>query len=191
MKRISVTRLACLTAARIYKYYREPSAERKFYGLRKTVVEAGPTTDRLLSMSNMAIHKDRRYYITFDEVIIRDDVAYLYTRKVARNGSKPSHLTKCQTQVGLLAAFFELSSMRMCTVKRLVEHGYKSNNIDLRPYKLVYVLDYNGQEYDIMPNSIACLGWAHAKMQAVDSEAGASIFDQLPLPEVVALGMAK
>ena len=191
MNRISVSRLACLSAKRICQYYRNPALENKFYGLHNTVLAEGISTDKLLGMSCMSEYKGKKYYITFDEVVLREGVAYLYVRKIARKGSKPQHLAKCQMQVGLLAAFLELSAGRLTTVKRIVDHGYKRNSIDLQAYKIVYVLDYNGTEYDVMPNTVACLGWAHAKMLSLGLESNAVAFDKLPLPEVVSLEMAK
>ena len=184
MKKISVSRLACLTAERIHTFYRNPPLETKFFGLHKTVLAEGADTKKNLCMTNMALSRGKEYFITFDEVIVEEWVAYLYIRKTARKGSKPYHLAKSKAQVGLLAAFFELSDKKLFTVRRLLDHGYKSNTVDLYHYKCVFVLDYNGKEYDIVPNEQSCLDWADAKMEAVDDECKAVAFDSLPLPEV-------
>lgn len=189
MKKISVSRLACLSAESIHAFYRNPSSENKFFGLHKTVIAEGVKTKKNLCMTNMALHRGKEYFITFDEVCVTSDCAYLYIRKTARKGSKPYHLEKSKAQVGLLASFFELSDKKLFTVRRLLDHGYKSNTVDLNGLTLVYILDYNGKEYDVVPDEQSCLDWAHAKMQAVDDECKAVAFDSLPLPEVSEWGM--
>ena len=184
MKKISVSRLACLTAERIHTFYRNPASENKFFGLHATVIKAGARTKKLLCMTNMALNRGKKYFITFDEVVVEGDCAHLYIRKTARKGSKPYHLEKSKAQVGLLATFFELSDKKLFTVRRLLDHGYKSNMVDLNGLDLIYILDYNGKEYDIVPNEQSCLDWADAKMEAVDDECKAVAFDSSPLPEV-------
>ena len=180
MKKIAVSRLACLQARQINKFYRNPGLEKKFLGLSNSVIQAGADTDRLLAMSTMAQHNGFEFYLTFDEAIQSHDVTYLIIRKTARKASKDVHLVKCLNQVALLRAYFELSDGRLATVRRLVDAGYKRNTIELEGKPVVYVLDYNGVFYDVA-TSDEYLDWGERKLVAVDLPTTAADMDAEPM----------
>ena len=186
MKKISVSRLVSMSAEKINGFYLSPSSERKFKGIHPSVRAEGRSSPKLLCLSSMASHKNKDYYLTFDEVVDTGDLVYLYIRRVAKKGTPASHLEKSKVLVGMMATFFSQSDQVLHTVRRLVDHGYPRRLINLAERDCVFILDYNGVQYDIVPNIKKCLAWADAKMMAVNDECKASAFDSLPLPEVEA-----
>jgi len=179
MRHMAIARLVSLSAKQIHAFYSDPKGEKKFEGLHKNVAEAGADTDRFLSVSSMATVRGKDYYITFDEVILKGDIAYCIMRKEAKN------LDQSKVLVGCLASVFNQSLMRLSTVKRLVEAGYKRRVLDLTTYDCVFVLAFGSQLYDVVADEDSCLQWLHAKMNAADSKTASAAFDRHPLPEVV------
>ena len=184
MNRMSVSRLVNMSAAKIHYLYTNPAQDSTFKGIHKSVEAEGRGSARLMCMSAMATYKDKRYYFTVDEVTQDEDGVIVCTiKKTARTNSKIDHFEKSLTYVSMIATMFELSDKKLCTVKRLVDRGYKFNKIDVADCVCVFVLDYNGKRYDVVPDALACLDWAHAKMQAVGNSKDAAAFDSLPFPE--------
>ena len=184
MNRMSVSRLVNMSAAKIHYLYHNPEKDRPFKGIHKSVADEGRGSAKLMCLSAMATYKDKSYYFTVDEVTFEEDVIICNIKKTSQEQSKIDHFKKTLTYVGVLAAMFELSDKKLCTVKRLVDEGYKFNKVEAADLACVFVLEYNGKKYDVVPDMDACLEWAHAKMQAVGTGPAAVTFDLLPFPEV-------
>lgn len=184
MKKMSVTRLVRMSTAQINHCYRNPGLEERFLGLHPMVVEAGAATDRLLCMSTQVQYGGKELYVTFDEVVLKEGVAYCILRKTARPNSKPAYLESCKLAVGMLGAAFEAGNKRLSTVRRIVEAGYTFNRLNLSNVPRVYVLDYNGKQYDIVADEPMCLRWMVEKLDAANSAATAADFDTYIPPSI-------
>ena len=190
MKKIAVTKLSGMSATRIRSFYTKKEVEIKIKGLRKTILDTPLDTDRLLCMSNKVDFEDYTFYLTFDEVVIEDKVAYLITKKKARKGAKPFYFEKCKAQVALLGSLFEESHRQLTTVKVVVDSGRPLNKIDLNGKILIYILDIDGERWDIIPDFPQNLQWAVDKMDCIsEGMAACKSFDGLPFAANTALEM--
>lgn len=122
----------------------------------------------MLAVSNMLAVDGIQVYLTFDEVIMSDDIAYCVIRKQPRKGSSAFHLSKCKHQVALLGALFEASNRQLVTVRALVEEGFTMHKVCLKDKHLVFVLAYGDDHYDIISDHLEQLQWAVAKMAAIN-----------------------
>lgn len=189
MKKMSVTRLVTLSTEHIHGFYRNPGSEVKFQGLHHLVVEAGVDTDRNLCMATKVDYRGKELYVTFDEVIISEGVAYCIMRKTARPSNSGKHLDRCKLLVAALASAFELGNKKLSTVRRLTESGYKLQRLNLTELPRVYVLDYNGKGYDIVADEPMCLLWMEAKLNAAHKPLTAKDFDKSIPPTVYSWAM--